>query len=149
MHPAPTFDTGRTQDRRLQIDLEEYRQLVEERRFVMQRYIQSLFIYLAVMGYSIKELLFIAPDPIFITLTALLICAIAFAYYAARQFRSMAYHAIDREKLLAMKLQVQPPHEMLWGYYGGIFLLLSGLIAVLALIVHRFIRPIQLWLALK
>jgi uncharacterized membrane protein len=82
---------------------------------------------------------------VFLTLAVLLLCVILVGIYAARQFKSMAYHAIDREKLLAIRLQVQPPHEMMWGYLGGLFLLAAGLVALVTVTVHRFRSVVFPW----
>ena len=42
------------------------------------------------------------------------------AIYAARHFRKMAYHALDRQTNLAKQLGFLPPYPMLWGYHVGL-----------------------------
>ncbi|PYP86458.1 MAG: hypothetical protein DMF61_13315 [Blastocatellia bacterium AA13] len=100
--------------------LEEYKHLIAERRFIMTRYMQFLIFYPIIVGYSFKELL--SAESI---RTALLIMLFIFlvnsvCVYGATRFRSMAYHALDREVLLADKLGMQRPHPK-WGYRAGMY----------------------------
>lgn len=103
-----------------QILLEEYKLIVAERRFIMTRYMQSLIFYPVVMGYAFKELLS-APSLRASVLFSLFMIGVNSVYwYAANRFRSMAYHALDREMILAKHLHTQLPHPMIWGYHAGV-----------------------------
>lgn len=124
-----------------QIVLEEYKLIVAERRFVMERYIQGLVIYSVVMGYSFKELL-IAPTAEASVLLSLFVFALNTAYwYSANKFRSMAYHALNRERTIAVSLNVQLPHPMIWGYYVGIWAFVTAYLLVAVILYLKILFP--------
>ncbi len=119
--------------------LEEYKLLIEERRFVMTRYMQGIAIYLALMGFAIKEIVSIPSFTIATLLGIFVSCLNILTYYGAVCFRSMAYHALNREAILADRLKMQRPHPLIWGYYGGIIGFTLSQIALIAIIVLRAI----------
>lgn len=100
--------------------LEEYKILVEESRFVMTKYMQALGLYLALMGFGVKEILSASSAEYTIIITFLMSCLNVLTYYGANKFRSMAYHSLVRQTILADYLKMQHPHAMVWGYYAGI-----------------------------
>lgn len=111
------------------IVLEEFKQLINERRFVMKSYMQALALYLALAGYGVKELL--AGSAPFTPIVAGLFTALnVVAFYAAGRFRSMAVHATNREEELAHQLGIKGPHSLIWGYGSGIAVVVLYQIAV-------------------
>lgn len=131
------------QTRALQIALEEYRQVVEERRFVMTRYVQAIGLYLALAGFGLKELI-AAPSEVVVWLLSALFTALnTIALYAAQRFKSMAMHAINREITLAQRLQVQGPHSLIWGYAGGVLTVLLFELAIVLIAVFRWYHLIN------
>ncbi len=113
--PLPRTDVPRDN-----LVLEEYKVIVEESRFVMSRYMQALIIHIALMGFAAKEIAAAPTGAIALTL-ALAVFVLNFgAYYGAVCFRSMAYHALNRQAVLADNLGIQRPHPMIWGYYLGL-----------------------------
>lgn len=104
--------------------IEEYKALSEECRFVMAKYMQGLVVYLALMAFGIKELISAKSIEQVIYIPFILTIYNALAFYAAKKFRSMAYHALNRKAILADILKFQRPHPMIWGYYIGILSIL-------------------------
>ncbi|MBI3265379.1 MAG: hypothetical protein HYZ58_19795 [Acidobacteria bacterium] len=113
--------------------LEEYKLLDQQARFVMTSYMQALALYLALVGIGLREVLQAKGNFRIIVLTSALTCGNVLAVYAARHFRCMAYHALNRQSALAKQLNFQAPYPMLWGYHVGIssfFVVQLGIIAV-------------------
>jgi hypothetical protein len=88
--------------------IEEFKNVAAESRFVMARYMQGMAIYLGFSALAFRE----ALDPksshrssVMIITAVTLINACA--GYAAPQFRSMAYHALDRQAALAEALSLR------------------------------------------
>jgi hypothetical protein len=121
--------------------LEEYKLIVSERRFIMVRYMQSLIFYPVIFAYAFRELIY--AQTVWTTIVvAVFIFFINAAYlYGAINFRSMAYHALNREMILAEHLKVQLPHPMIWGYYAGIVILIVTYIGTVVLILIKVYRP--------
>jgi hypothetical protein len=124
-----------------EIVLEEYKLIVSERRFIMARYMQSLIFYPVIFAYAFRELLY-APTIAATIMIGIFMFSINTAYlYAAHNFRSMAYHALDREMILANHLKVQHPHPMIWGYYAGIVILIVTYIGTIILLLIKVRHP--------
>jgi len=124
-----------------EVILEEYRVIVAERRFIMTRYMQSMTFYVVVMGYSFAQ--FLAATSISASIVyALFMLLVNTAFvFGARNFRKMAYHAINREAILARRLGVQYPYPMMWGYQTGIYSLVAAYILVLLLLYAKIFHP--------
>lgn len=98
------------------ITLEEYKSLVLERRFVMTSYIQAIAFYVAVVGFSGGQYFAVHTRSQRLFLLAFVIGVNTLAWLTAGKFRKLAYHAIDRETLLAQSLGMQAPYPLVWGY---------------------------------
>lgn len=112
--------------------LEEYKLLEQQARFVMTSYMQGLGLYLALVGFGIREVLESKDGLRTVALIGALTCGNILAVYGAGHFRRMAYHALNRQSELADRLGFQGPYPMLWGYKAGIasFILVQlGMIA--------------------
>ncbi len=113
--------------------LEEYKMVAEESRFVMTRYMQAVVIHIALMGFVAKEIIAEKTTAIALTI-ALSVFILNFGgYYCAGRFRSMAFHALNRETVLADHLGFQQPHAMVWGYYIGLVWITLSEISLLIL----------------
>jgi hypothetical protein len=124
-----------------EILLEEYRQLVGERRFVMTRYMQTLIFYPVVMGYSFVELVSFQSRFTAALIAVFMLVANTIFLYGADKFRSMAYHALNREAVIAHHLRTQKPHPMLWGYYFGIAAVVLGYLVIIVVFYVKMFHP--------
>ncbi len=122
--------------------LEEYKLLTEESRFVMTRYIQALGLYLALIGFGVKEVLSTPANEISLIIAVFITCFNGLGYYGARKFKGMAYHALNRQALLADHLDMQRPYPMTWGYRSGIACLIISQISLIIIIIIRFFHII-------
>ena len=123
-----------------EVILEEFRQVVEDRRYVMTRYIQAVGLYLALAAFALKELVSAPSLPLPFLTAALHSTLNILAFYAARQFKRMALHYWNRETALARHLSMQGPSSLLWGYTSGIVLVSLIQLAVLAVAVIRSLQ---------
>ncbi len=141
-------DSGITGAERLKLDMAEYHALVEERRFVMKSYMNAIIIYLALMGYTLKELLELNLKSAFLFhfLSAILFFLNLCGFYPANNFKTMATHAMSRECQLASKLGLQPPHSLLWGYHLGCLLLVLISITILGIVGNAHFVELCKWL---
>jgi hypothetical protein len=122
------------------IALEEYKLLISERRFIMERYMQSLILYPVIVGYTFKELL-AAQSSVTAIAFAVFIMVVNSGYlYAVNHFRSMAYHAIRREERIARFLKMQLPHSYMWGYYAGVGAFTTTYVLALCLLVVKLLQ---------
>ena len=109
---------------RFQIELEEYRQVLEERRFVMTRYMQAIGLYLLLSSWVLKLIL---DMKVGVELWALLISFSvlnSLGIVVANRFESMAAHALARERYFVTRFQVRQHHELFWGYWFGVMLVI-------------------------
>ena len=123
-----------------QVSLEEFKHVAEERRFVMNRYMQAVGLYLALSGWGLKEL-FETPPLLVVCIwgasyTGLNILAV----YAAGQFKRMAFHAIARETELAVGLGMLAPYPLTWGYWGGIVVVVFSEATMIAILIFRLLN---------
>ncbi len=113
--------------------LEEYKILSEQSRFIMTRYMQALIVHLAFMGYVLVQLSNSPSKKMSIIITTVVLLVNIVSFYAASWFKSMAYHSLNRQAILADTLGFQRPHPMIWGYYGGIIWLTAASIGLVIL----------------
>jgi hypothetical protein len=125
----------------IRLQLEEYRQLTLERRFVMTRYMQAIALYLALSYFGLRELTTTPSLPIVAVMTTLFTFLNGLGLYAASHFRNMAIHATVREALLAKKMNFQQPHDLLWGYRSGVLLVGATQVVVFTITGIRFLLP--------
>lgn len=97
--------------------LEEYKILVEERRFVATRYMYAVALYFAIVGLSLREMTSSSEFAYSISLFGLVTCLNAIGIVAALFFTRLALHSMAREKAAAIKLRFQPPISHIWGLY--------------------------------
>ena len=124
-----------------QLILAEYKLIVKERRFVMTRYIQSLIVYPVIMGYSFKELLAAQSPLASVLFSIFMISANSVYWYLANHFRSMAYHALNRETVIAHRLKLQYPHPMIWGYRAGVSAFVIAYLLVGVILFLKVLHP--------
>lgn len=119
------------------VQLEEYKQIVAERRFVMTSYMQAIGLYLALSGFALREVV-TAEVPL---IRCLLASAITFlngvAVFAAFRFKSMAMHAITREEYIAMRWSIQRPHSLMWGFWAGLLVVGVSQVTVIGIFLFR------------
>src|ERR1700720_2449055 len=113
--------------------VEEYKQVLEERRMVMTRFIQAVGFYLALSGFGLRELISTSARPFVVTLSILFSVLNILAVYAAYKFRRMAWSAAEREKFFVQQYRVAQTHELFWGYIAGIWLVILGEVTVVVL----------------
>lgn len=120
-----------------QFELEEYKQVLLERQFVMSRYMQAVGLYLALSGFALRELLDAKTEPrayflaiLFSTLNIIAICV-------ARQFRNMADHAMQREHYFAKRHHLAKAYQLFWGYRAGILLVGVNEVAIVLVTIFK------------
>jgi len=125
-------------------ELEEYKHVLKERRFVMTRYMQALGLYLALSGFALGELSS-AKSASQVWLLALSFTLLNIvAPYAAGQFRNMARDAMNRELHFVAQYHVRQMHDLFWGYYLGLWIVGIDQAAVVAIAVLKLAFP-QSW----
>jgi len=130
----------------LEFELEEYKQVLEERRFVMTRCMQAIGLYLALSGFAVKQLLD-ARSPVLLCLLAVILTLLnGVAVWAAGRFRSMATQAMSRESYFVQRYNLQQMHSLFWGYYGAWLLVVVDQVAVLCVVLWRFSSPSSAWM---
>jgi hypothetical protein len=137
--PQPSSDI--TDD--MKLVLEEFKVVSEEARNIMTRYVQMLALYVAVVGFLAPEMVnkkSIETNLLWLSGISLLNGG---AYVAARRFRNMAYHYLDRLDILAKHLKFQKPHPMIWGYKVGVRLFFGVQIIVTAYLGYRILVLLQ------
>jgi uncharacterized membrane protein len=104
--------------------IEEYRQIMIERRFVMTRYMQAVGFYLVLSAFVLRQLMSIDR----LRTAWLLVCVFTglnvLGMFAAGRFKSMAKHALDRERAFTKMYSLDQFPELFWGYWAGIALLM-------------------------
>lgn len=119
------------------VTLAEFGHVVKERRFVMTSYMRALVIYLGLSGYGLLELSKETIPFLLWVVGILMTVTNGLAIYAAGRFKSMAIHAMQRERQLALQLKMGEPHSMLWGYGSGVILVVVCEITVIGLVVWK------------
>lgn len=103
--------------------VEEYKQVLEEGRMIMTRYIQAIGLYLALSGFGLKELVATRSHSLVLAASIVFTMLNVLAIYAARSFRRMAAFAAQREKFFVEQYRVEPTHECcgdLWQAFGSL-----------------------------
>lgn len=80
---------------------------------------QFLMFYPIIMGYSFSQVLTSSAYLVVVAYGVFILFVNGGYAYGAQHFRSMAYHALNREAALADRLDMQRPHPMIWGYRAG------------------------------
>jgi sulfite exporter TauE/SafE len=130
----------------LEFALEEYRQVLKERRFVMTRYMQAVGLYLALSGFAVREVVD-ARTLLWAGIVAGVVTILnGLAFYAAGRFRSMAKKAMQRETEFSNRYGTQTMHDLFWGYWGGIALVSVSQLIVFAAVILKAVHPFQFWI---
>ena len=109
--------------------IEEFKHVTAEVQFIVVRYMQAGALYLAFVAFATKELLTSTEGSMLLVLFSCLSVFNCVALYVVSQFRSMAYHSLERQGVLADELRFQRPHHMVWGYYCGVISVLFSELA--------------------
>jgi hypothetical protein len=118
--------------------IEEYKQVLEERRMVMTRYIQAVGFYLALSGFGLRELITTSSKPVVLGASIVFSALNILAIYAARMFRGMAESSVQREKFFAQNYRVQQTHELFWGYSASLWLVALNELTIISLAIWKF-----------
>jgi hypothetical protein len=125
-------------------ELEEYKQVLKERHFVMTRYMQAVGLYLALSGFALRELSSAqSASQVWLLAVSFTLLNVV-APYAARQFRNMARDAMNRELHFVAQYHVRQMHDLFWGYYLGLWLVGIDQAAVVAVAILKLALP-QAW----
>ena len=121
--------------------LEELKLVAEDRRYYVSRYLQAATFYFAIAGLGFNTLLNVSDKTVLFVLTILVEVINILVFFAAGKFRDIVYHSLNRETELAKKLNHQPPHQLMWGYYLGIMIVLTIGIGFAVLLAVRYPLP--------
>src|ERR1039458_6568058 len=94
MAPNQTPDAGPSEA----FQVEEYKQVLKERHFVMTRFMQAVGLYLTLSGFALNELVQTKAKGRIVLLVALFTTLNVVALYVARKFKGMATHALRSEE---------------------------------------------------
>ncbi len=122
---------------RERFELEEYKQVLNERQFVMTRYMQAVGLYVTLSGLGLKQLAEASEIPRVWFLALLFTSLNVVASIAARKFRDMANNALEREKDFVKKYQLRQMQDLFWGYYAGVFLVIASQTGIVVISVFR------------
>ena len=118
---AALIESGRDKGDSTQFIVEEYRQVLAERKFVATSTMQAVGLYLALPGFGLKELVDANPPRVAVFYAAILMALNLVAYYVARSFRDMARHALEWEREFVQRgLVGRQHHELFWGYRSSV-----------------------------
>lgn len=121
--------------------VEEYKQVLNERHFVMTRFMQAVGLYLALSGFALKELVETLAITRVVVLVALLTILNTLAWYVARKFKDMATHALQRERAIVERHNVTQSSTLFWGYYAALVLVCVSEIAILTILALDMLAP--------
>jgi predicted PurR-regulated permease PerM len=125
----------------LNFKFEEYKYISEQSKFVMTRYMQAGALYLALSGFVIKEIVS-TPNVVLAYLVAFFFFSINILFYlAARKFRDMAYHWLNKQKDIADDFGFHRPYSMMWGYNIGVACVCLVIGAIVAVVLFRACWP--------
>jgi hypothetical protein len=113
-------------------ELEEYKQVLMERQFVMTRYMQAIGLYVTLSGFALKELADANSLNRVWVLGSLFTVLNIMALFVAREFRNMADRAMRREAYFVDRYHVQQMYTLFWGYYAGVVLVCVSEAATIA-----------------
>ena len=117
--------------------LEEYKQVLEERRTVLTRYVQAVGFYLALSGFGLRELVTVSTPALILGSSILFSILNVLAFYVAIKFRSMAKLAAQREEVYVNRYHLQRAHELLWGYKASLWLVILNEATIVALVIWK------------
>ena len=120
-------------------ELEEYKQVLKERHFIMTRYIQAVGLYVTLSGFALKELVDQVPINRVWLLASLFSVLNILALIVARQFRNMADHTMKREMYFVDRYHVQQMYRLFWGYYTGVILVCVSESAILSVLTFKLV----------
>ncbi len=117
-------------DKPTDLVLEEYKILVDERRFIMTRYMQAFAVYLTIIGLSLKGILEATEQDERYFLFALVTMFNIVGFFAARYFAKMAMYCMERESYNAKILGYLGPGNHAWGYWImlSIFIVIEAIV---------------------
>lgn len=104
---------------------------------------QALALYITLAGFGLSKLSEAKPLPLIWLMGCLFTLLNGLAIYAAGHYKSMWQYADKRERELAIQLQMSPPHSLIWGYVGGVTVVLIGQVTVIVLVVLQQLGKIQ------
>src|SRR5664280_547379 len=114
--------------------VEEYRQVLKERHFVMTRFMQAVGLYLALSSFALKELVEAQSITRVVVLASLFTILNTMALYVARKFKDMATHATERECAIVERHNMTQSSTLFWGYYVGVVLVCVSEIAIVTVL---------------
>ena len=114
-------------------ELEEYKQVLRERQFVMKSYMQAVGLYLALSGFALKELLDARSAYRTWILAGAFTLANVLALFAANRFKGMAEHAMNRERFFVERYSLEQTSVLFWGYHLGVILVAIDQVAVITI----------------
>lgn len=104
--------------------LEELKLVLEERHFVMSKYLQAITLYLLITSFAVTRIAD-AKTAVVQTIAAILITAFnVLSLIGAFYFRLMAEQARRRETVLATALGFELTRSHVWGFWMGIGLVI-------------------------
>jgi hypothetical protein len=123
--------------------VEEYKQVLKERHFVMTRFMQAVGLYLALSGFALKALVQVQSIaiPRVVLLVTLFTILNTVALYVARRFKDMATHALKREFTIVERHNLTQSSTLFWGYYAGVVLVCVSEIAILTVLALDMLAP--------
>lgn len=92
--------------------IEEYKSLLEERRFLITRFMHVCALYIAIIAYTLKEIL--TKENFEVNkLVYVFLCVVNFiAIYGALGFRSMIIFTQNREAIIATDIIFKDPIQL-------------------------------------
>jgi|ERR1035437_1444309 hypothetical protein len=121
--------------------VEEYRQVLKERHFVMTRFMQAVGLYLTLSGFALNELVQTRSKTRVVVLVTLFTILNAVALYVARKFKDMATHALNRERAIVERHNLSQSSTLFWGYYATLVLVCVSEIAILTVLAVDMLAP--------
>lgn len=115
--------------------------MLDERQFIMTRYMQALGLYVTLSGFALKELVDSRSTGRVWILVVLLTVVNVLALFATRQFRNMAHHAMLREIHFVQRYNLQQTYKLFWGYYAGVILVCAGQATVISVLIIKLEWP--------
>jgi hypothetical protein len=146
--PLPSPQEGPEHDpshgQNSQFEIEDYRQILEERRFVMTRYMQALWLYLALSGYGLSKLLELKSATLIYGVGIAYSLLNVVAFHVAGRFRGMARVASLQEMHYVEKYKLSRRPVLYWGYWMGILVvILSEAATVLCVLWETHYRKLD------
>jgi hypothetical protein len=120
-------------------ELEEYKINAENTRFIITKYVETFTIYLALMGFGIRELVAESKTAFVVSaLFAVLLLLSALAIIVFSKFKQMALHTLARQEELATVLKMHRPRSVKWGYSWVIIFVAIMMAFLFAMTYYKF-----------